>query len=233
MGGISTSDTESKPKQGDRENGTYVPIQMVPLERIRPHWLNDRIYGPVDPKDPDVRALAQSIREFGLKEPLLLTCDFYLISVHRRRVACKIAGVKEVPCGVEDYDAFDPRVPEQIVVCNRQRVKTADAIQGVAGRLRGQPGGREAAQLVVDQRQKRGRRLGIALVHRVQQLRDFGHGIPRAGAVSETRIFYSGLRESARPGTGKSAENRLETVYDRLKRKSSIQSGSTRTKVGA
>jgi hypothetical protein len=105
-----------------------VPIQLIPLERIRPHWLNDGIYGPVDPNDSDVRALAQSIQDFGLKEPLLLTCDWYLISGHRRRVACKLAGMKEVPCVVEDYDANDSRVPAQIVACNRQRVKTGDAI---------------------------------------------------------------------------------------------------------
>jgi hypothetical protein len=104
----------------------HVPIQYIPLERIRPHWLNDGIYGPVDPKDSDVQALAQSIRDLGLMEPLRLTCDWYLISGHRRRVACKLAGLKEVPCVVEDYDANDPRVPEQIVACNRQRVKTGD-----------------------------------------------------------------------------------------------------------
>jgi hypothetical protein len=38
---------------------------MIPLESIRPHWLNDKIYGPVNPDDPDVKALAQSIKDNG------------------------------------------------------------------------------------------------------------------------------------------------------------------------
>lgn len=119
-GGYRTNDSETRPKRG-YEQTDHVPIQFIPLEHILPHWLNDGIYGPVDPSDSDVRALAQSIQDFGLKEPLLLTCDWYLISGQRQRVACKLAGLKEVPYLVEDYDARDPRVPEQIVICNRRR----------------------------------------------------------------------------------------------------------------
>jgi hypothetical protein len=41
----------------------HVPFRMIRLEAIRPHWLNDQIYGPVNPDDPDVKALARSIKD--------------------------------------------------------------------------------------------------------------------------------------------------------------------------
>jgi hypothetical protein len=104
------------------------PIRMVPLDTIKPHWLNDRIYGPVDPKDPEAQALAESIKEYGLRESLVLTSDLYLLSGHRRRVAASLAGLQSVPCQIEDFDAHDPRVPILLATYNRQRVKTADAI---------------------------------------------------------------------------------------------------------
>ena len=50
----------------------------------------------------------------------------------------------------------------------------------VTGRLGGQPGGGEAAQFVVDQRQQLSGGLGRALVDGVQQLRNFGHCFIRA-----------------------------------------------------
>jgi hypothetical protein len=111
-----------KPKTG------LVPFSLIDLARIQPHPLNDQLYGPVNPDDPDVRALAQSIREFGLKEALALTSDLYVLSGHRRRVAAGLAGLKQVPCHVESFDHNDPRVPALLATYNRQRVKTAEAI---------------------------------------------------------------------------------------------------------
>jgi hypothetical protein len=108
----------------------HVLFRMIPLKDIRPHWLNDKIYGPVNPDDPDVKALAQSIKDNGFfpSEPLVLTSDGYVISGHRRRVAAKLAGLEQVPCQVEDFGAFDERVPELLAIYNRQRVKTSDMI---------------------------------------------------------------------------------------------------------
>jgi hypothetical protein len=106
----------------------HVPIRLIPLDQIKPHWLNDKIYGPIDPDDPDVRALSASIEQWGLKEPLVLTRDHYVLSGHRRRVACILADLKEVTCRIEAFDAFDDRVPEMLATFNRQRVKTADTV---------------------------------------------------------------------------------------------------------
>jgi ParB-like chromosome segregation protein Spo0J len=76
-----------------------------------------------------VRALAQSIKDFGLKESLVLTSDLYVLSGHRRRVAAKLAGLESVPCRVEEFDANDERVAGLLTSYNRQRVKTSDAIE--------------------------------------------------------------------------------------------------------
>lgn len=106
-----------------------VPIQQVPLADIRPHPLNDKLYGPVNATDPDVRALAQSIRDLGVKEALVLTSDLVILSGHRRRVAALLAGVKTVPCRVEPVHSEDKdRCLKLLREFNRQRVKTADQI---------------------------------------------------------------------------------------------------------
>jgi hypothetical protein len=102
-----------------------VRIQRVAVHVIDPHPLNDKLYKPVDPMDPDVQALAASIKDFGVKEPLVLTSDLYVLSGHRRLVAARLAGLSWVPCRVEDFDHLDDRVPELLVTYNRQRVKTS------------------------------------------------------------------------------------------------------------
>jgi hypothetical protein len=79
-----------------------VPIRHLPLSDLRPSPENDQLYKPVSPSDPDVQDLAAGIRRDGLLEPLVVTLDNYILSGHRRRVACKLAGLTEVPCRVEN-----------------------------------------------------------------------------------------------------------------------------------
>jgi hypothetical protein len=99
--------------------------QMIRLNDIKPHPFNDKLYKPVDPNDPDVRALAQSIREQGVLDPLVLTSDYYILSGHRRRVAAMLAGLDEVPCRIEDVRSDGPDIPRLLATYNRQRVKTS------------------------------------------------------------------------------------------------------------
>lgn len=104
-----------------------VPIQRIAIATIKPSPENDRLYRPVDPADPDVAALAQSILDHGIKEPLVVSVDGYIISGHRRYTAAKLAGLKSVPCRIENIirtgneDAFTVLLREY----NRQRVKTS------------------------------------------------------------------------------------------------------------
>ena len=84
----------------------------------------------MNPEDPDVQALADSIRQYGVQEPLLVSSDLWLISGHRRHAAARLAGLREVPCRVVpvrrdiDPDGFLKLLRE----CNRQRVKTRDEL---------------------------------------------------------------------------------------------------------
>ncbi len=105
-----------------------VPILEKPLAEIRPSPQNDCLYRPVSLHDPDIHALAQSIRQFGLQEPILITRDDYILSGHRRHMACRLAGLKVVPCRVENLLSTDPSFLARLRECNRQRVKTLDEV---------------------------------------------------------------------------------------------------------
>jgi hypothetical protein len=86
------------------------------------------VYRPVSTNDPDVRALAQSIEEYGLKEPLVVTLDRFIISGHRRHAACRRLGWETVPCRVEPIRHDDPKFLAMLVEHNRQRVKSLDEV---------------------------------------------------------------------------------------------------------
>lgn len=111
-----------------REKLGHVPVFDVPLTEIVPSPENDEIYRPVDPGDKEILALAESIREFGVKVPLVITEDNYILSGHRRHAAARLAGLTSVPCQHEpirrtdDHDGFVRLLREY----NRQREKTFD-----------------------------------------------------------------------------------------------------------
>jgi hypothetical protein len=94
-------------KTANAKNG-HVPILRLRLSEIIPSPLNEKIYRPVSPDDPEIRDLAESIRKEGLQEALVIARDRVLISGHRRRVACGLAGLNEVLCRVEPIDSSDP-----------------------------------------------------------------------------------------------------------------------------
>ena len=106
----------------------HAPILTIRLDDIHPSPENDRLYRPVDPDDPQIIRLAESIRDCGMQEPLLVTRDGWIISGHRRYAAASLAGLDAAPCRVEsiykdvDHETFMMLLRE----CNRQRVKSFD-----------------------------------------------------------------------------------------------------------
>jgi hypothetical protein len=76
-------------------------LVLVPVSDISPAPENDEIYGVVSPDDPEVRELARSINQVGLKDPLLISQDRFIISGHRRWVAAQLVGLKDVPVRIE------------------------------------------------------------------------------------------------------------------------------------
>jgi len=119
---METTTTPASPELG------HVPVLTIRLDDIRPSPENDRLYRPVDPDDPQIVRLAESIRDCGMQEPLLITRDGWIISGHRRYAAAALAGLEAVPCRVEsiykdaDHDTFMMLLRE----CNRQRIKSFD-----------------------------------------------------------------------------------------------------------
>jgi hypothetical protein len=89
---------------------------------------NDQLYRPVSAEDPEIVALAASIREHGLGEPLVITTDNYIVSGNRRYAACKLAGLTRVPCRRLAIDSTDPAVLPLLREYNRQRVKSLDEV---------------------------------------------------------------------------------------------------------
>jgi len=106
----------------------YVPISLVPISKICPSPENNKLYRPVQGDDPEVIALAKSIEEFGVQEPLVITQDGYIVSGHRRRVAAWQAGLRKVPCRRLTIRHGDPDFVRLLREANRQRVKTREEI---------------------------------------------------------------------------------------------------------
>src|SRR5438477_13180296 len=94
---------------GGPETGLVPFPAVVPLDTLRTDPTNDAVYGVIDPTDPGIRELAESIRRFGVKEPLVVTRDGVILSGNRRRVACRVAEVEVVPVRYEDILSTDPR----------------------------------------------------------------------------------------------------------------------------
>ncbi|MGA2621072.1 MAG: ParB N-terminal domain-containing protein [Thermoguttaceae bacterium] len=114
------------------QNGRGQPklgqVRILPLDSIFPSPENEQLYRPIDPSDPATVAMAESIREHGILQPLDITLDSYIISGHRRHVAARLAGLTAVPCRIEPFRRSD--APNRFLVLlrehNRQRVKSLD-----------------------------------------------------------------------------------------------------------
>src|SRR5262245_16132093 len=98
------------------------------LADIRPSPLNDKLYRPISDSDPDIINLAQGIRQHGLLEPIVLTRDGFILSGHRRHRACRLAGLKTIPCRVSEIASTDPEFLPRLCESNRQRVKSFDEV---------------------------------------------------------------------------------------------------------
>jgi hypothetical protein len=105
---------------------------------VHPSPENDELYRPVDPGDPEIIKLAESIRLHGVMEPLVITQDNYLLSGHRRHAAARLAGLTELPCRVDpvrrcaavdsagEHGIVSPDFVVKLREYNRQREKSLD-----------------------------------------------------------------------------------------------------------
>src|SRR5262249_22237487 len=97
---------------------------------VRPSPENDELYHPPSPSDPAIIALAKSIRSRGVREPLVVTQDKWILSGHRRHYAAKLAGLRTVPCRIVPFrrDEDVKKFVRELAEYNQQRVKTFDEV---------------------------------------------------------------------------------------------------------
>ena len=108
--------------------------RMLPVEQIRPN--------PEQPRKAlgDLRELADSIRQKGVLEPLLVRfvpredC-YYIISGERRYHAARAAGLREVPCiekSADDAETLEISLIENIQRKDLTPFEEADGLQRLA-----------------------------------------------------------------------------------------------------
>ncbi|WP_339732710.1 ParB N-terminal domain-containing protein [uncultured Gimesia sp.] len=130
-------------------------IQYIDIDSVTPSPENDTIYKPVDPEDPEIIKLSDSIWNEGVLDPIIYTSDGYIVSGHRRHCAALLAGLEVIPAILsdirrgDDIDAFTARLAEH----NRQRKKTFD--EEVREELARQ-NPQAAYQSLIEERQKTG-----------------------------------------------------------------------------
>ena len=71
-------------------------IVVKKIEELVPYKNNPRI------NDSSIRAVANSIKEFGFKVPLVIDKNNTIICGHTRYKACKLIGLTDIPCVLAD-----------------------------------------------------------------------------------------------------------------------------------
>lgn len=79
-------------------------IELIDLEKLVPYELNSKIHD-----DAQVKKIAESIKQFGWDQPIVVDKDMVIIKGHGRSLAAKLLGVKQVPVLVRD-----DLTPEQV-----------------------------------------------------------------------------------------------------------------------
>jgi hypothetical protein len=80
------------------ENGKLGLVRKR-VSSLKPSPENLQLYNPINPDDPEIVKLANSIKKNGC-DPLIVTADNYIVSGHRRHVALTLNGQTVVSCRV-------------------------------------------------------------------------------------------------------------------------------------
>jgi hypothetical protein len=146
------------------KNGTspvFGEVVEIPLARIYPAPENDDVYRPFDGETPENQALIRSVKANGIKEPLVLSLDFYILSGHRRFGAARWARLTVAPCRFENVRRDDPEFIPLLREFNRQRTKTLSE-QLREAVIDSDP--EEAYQALLEHREERARLVGVQTV---------------------------------------------------------------------
>jgi hypothetical protein len=92
------------PPNSTRHEGRHMNLQKWPIERVLPYENNVKKHPPAQ-----VAGIANSIKQFGWDQPIVVDKDGVIIKGHGRRLAAISLGYKEVPVLVRD-----DLTPEQV-----------------------------------------------------------------------------------------------------------------------
>lgn len=98
------------------ELGRY---ETVPLDRIKPYWRNPRTI-----TEEDVNRLAESIKQFGYQQPIVVDEDYVIIVGHTRYAALRRLDVHEIPVRVAT-ELTPEQVKQYRLIDNRAAEYTA------------------------------------------------------------------------------------------------------------
>lgn len=101
-------------------------VELRGVHEVYPAPENEMLYHRIDPTSADNIALAESIREHGVLDPLRVTRDGFVVSGHRRHSAAVALGLGTVPVIVEDLLHADVQFMALLIESNRQRHKSFD-----------------------------------------------------------------------------------------------------------
>jgi hypothetical protein len=104
-------------------------ISYFSLNEIRPASENGLLYDSFTPNvDEDDYKLYMSIKEEGIREPLHISADGFLLSGHRRHAAARWLGLEAVPCIIEGDVVFGDLTSDErlsiLSIYNKQRDKS-------------------------------------------------------------------------------------------------------------
>lgn len=103
----------------------------VKLNTIFPSPENDDLYGAIDPKELTLVNLANDIARNGIREPLQVSLDDYIVSGHRRYAAAKLVKLRSVPIVRLPLDRSEQSELEWKRILrahNHQRVKSSHVL---------------------------------------------------------------------------------------------------------
>lgn len=103
-------------------------LRQVLISDLKESGKNELIYRPVNSDDPQIISLANAIRKNNWVSPLIISKDMYIISGHRRKLACLLLGKKSVPCEVLPITSNNPKFLKLLREFNRQRDKGYEEI---------------------------------------------------------------------------------------------------------
>jgi hypothetical protein len=90
--------TQNKPRARSKDGFQACgKTTFLAISKIHPSPENDLVYGAIETKDIDLVNLANDIVGNGIREPLVISADGYIVSGHRRYAAAKLVGIEIVP----------------------------------------------------------------------------------------------------------------------------------------